>query len=44
LLQKRKVQTIGELICQKTENEIRKALGFQPLNGYDDDAGQIETD
>ncbi len=44
MVQKKDIPTTPEMISPKTENELRIALGFPPLPGFDNSMGQIGTD
>jgi hypothetical protein len=43
LLRKKNIQTTREMLCPKTENELRLELGFLPLPGFESSMVQIET-
>lgn len=39
LIQKKEISTTPEMISPKTENELRVALGFPPLPGFEANVG-----
>ncbi|GEM_PF-1839753 len=44
LLEKKNIQTSPEMLSPKTENELRIALGFPPLAGFESQVGHIRMD
>jgi len=44
LLKKKKIRTTPEMLCPQEENELRIALGFSPLSGFESNMGQIGMD
>ncbi len=44
LLRKKKIRTTPEMLCPQNENELRLALGFPPLSGFESEVGHIGTD
>ena len=44
MVQKKDIATTPEMISPKTENELRIALGFPPLPGFDASVGHNRTD
>lgn len=41
LLKKKNIQTSPEMLCPQRVNELRIALGFPPLSGFDSHVGHI---
>ncbi len=41
LVRKKNILTTPEMLCPQKENELRIALGFPPLSGFESDVVQI---